>query len=88
MPFIIATYPYSAPISAAFIICCSDKVAGKGCFGASLMLEPQLVADCCAAMAAATNIPITVKCRIGADRRQMAGIELGEYVERLQEGWN
>lgn len=45
---------------------CSDKVAGKGCFGASLMLEPQLVADCCAAMAAATHVPITVKCRIGA----------------------
>ena len=45
---------------------CSDKVAGKGCFGASLMLEPRLVADCCAAMAAATDVPITVKCRLGA----------------------
>ena len=43
----------------------SEKVAGAGCFGASLMLEPELVASCCAAMAAVTSIPITVKCRLG-----------------------
>ena len=30
------------------------------------MLEPELVASCCAAMAAATSVPITVKCRLGA----------------------
>lgn len=52
-------------------------MAGKGCFGASLMLEPQLVADCCAAMAAATHVPITVKCRLGA-RRQLPASELLE----------
>jgi len=44
----------------------SPKVAGAGCFGASLMLEPELVAACCTAMAAVTSVPITVKCRLGA----------------------
>lgn len=46
--------------------CPSDKVAGAGCFGASLMLQPQVVAECCQAMQAATgDVPITVKCRLG-----------------------
>ncbi len=46
--------------------CPSDKVAGAGCFGASLMLQPQVVAECCQAMRAATgDVPITVKCRLG-----------------------
>src|SRR5947209_15555381 len=31
------------------------------------MREPQLVADCVAAMRAAVSIPVTVKCRIGVD---------------------
>lgn len=48
--------------------CPSDKVAGAGCFGASLMLRPELVAQCCAAMAEAVHpVPVTVKCRIGVD---------------------
>lgn len=48
--------------------CPSDRVAGKGCFGASLMLRPETVAACCRAAAAnAPGIPITVKCRIGVD---------------------
>ena len=46
--------------------CPSDRVQ-NGRFGACLMAEPQLVADCIAAMRAAVNIPITVKCRIGID---------------------
>ena len=47
--------------------CPSDRVAGSGCFGAALMREPQLVADCCAAMSDGVSgqVPITVKCRIG-----------------------
>ena len=47
--------------------CPSDRVAGSGCFGAALMREPALVADCCAAMSegAGGDVPITVKCRIG-----------------------
>jgi len=48
--------------------CPSDRVAGAGCFGAAMMLQPKLVAECCSAMArAAPGIPITVKCRIGVD---------------------
>lgn len=46
--------------------CPSDRVQ-KGAFGACLMKEPELVAECVAAMKAAVNIPITVKCRIGVD---------------------
>ncbi len=46
--------------------CPSDRVQG-GHFGACLMAEPQLVADCIAAMRAAVKIPVTVKCRIGID---------------------
>lgn len=46
--------------------CPSDRVQGGG-FGACLMREPALVADCVAAMRAATRLPVTVKCRIGVD---------------------
>lgn len=46
--------------------CPSDRVQA-GRFGACLMREPGLVADCVAAMCAATTLPITVKCRLGVD---------------------
>jgi len=46
--------------------CPSDRVQ-EGRFGACLMAEPALVADCVAAMKAAVKIPVTVKCRIGID---------------------
>ncbi len=46
--------------------CPSDRVQ-SGRFGACLMNEPDLVASCVAAMAAATTVPVTVKCRIGVD---------------------
>jgi tRNA-dihydrouridine synthase A len=46
--------------------CPSDRVQ-SGRFGACLMAEPDLVADCVAAMAAAATVPVTVKCRIGID---------------------
>jgi tRNA-dihydrouridine synthase A len=46
--------------------CPSDRVQ-SGRFGACLMREPALVADCFAAMQAAVAIPVTVKCRIGVD---------------------
>ncbi|MFT4269457.1 MAG: tRNA dihydrouridine(20/20a) synthase DusA [Pantoea sp.] len=46
--------------------CPSDRVqAGK--FGACLMREPDLVADCVAAMIGAVQIPVTMKCRLGVD---------------------
>lgn len=46
--------------------CPSDRVQ-SGRFGACLMAEPALVADCMAAMKAAVSIPVSVKCRIGID---------------------
>ncbi|MFN3498117.1 MAG: tRNA dihydrouridine(20/20a) synthase DusA, partial [Pannonibacter indicus] len=46
--------------------CPSDRVQ-SGSFGACLMQEPQLVADCVAAMKVVVKIPVTVKCRIGVD---------------------
>jgi tRNA-dihydrouridine synthase A len=46
--------------------CPSDRVQ-SGRFGACLMREPALVADCVAALRAAVAIPVTVKCRIGVD---------------------
>ncbi|MDP2212913.1 tRNA dihydrouridine(20/20a) synthase DusA [Phenylobacterium sp.] len=46
--------------------CPSDRVQ-SGRFGACLMREPALVAECMAAIAAAVDLPATVKCRIGVD---------------------
>ena len=48
--------------------CPSDRVQ-EGRFGACLMVEPALVADCVAAMKAAVKIPVTVKCRLGIDEQ-------------------
>lgn len=48
--------------------CPSEKVSGKGCFGAALMLEPKLVAEIMSAFnAGAGGIDASVKCRIGVD---------------------
>ncbi len=49
--------------------CPSDRVQA-GRFGACLMKEPAVVADCVAAMQAAVDIPITVKCRLGVDEQE------------------
>jgi tRNA-dihydrouridine synthase A len=46
--------------------CPSDRVQ-NGRFGACLMAEPQLVAECVNEMQSATNVPVTVKSRIGID---------------------
>lgn len=46
--------------------CPSDRVQ-NGRFGACLMLEPDLVADCISTMAAKVKIPVTTKTRIGVD---------------------
>ena len=46
--------------------CPSDRVQ-SGTFGAVLMRQPDLVADCVAAMQDAVDVEVTVKCRIGVD---------------------
>ncbi|MGJ7564020.1 tRNA dihydrouridine(20/20a) synthase DusA [Variovorax sp. GB1R11] len=54
--------------------CPSERVQ-RGAFGACLMNEPQLVADCVKAMVDVVDIPVTVKHRIGIDK-----IESYEFV--------
>ena len=46
--------------------CPSERVQ-KGSFGACLMAEPGLVADCVKAMQDATHLPVTIKHRVGID---------------------
>ena len=48
--------------------CPSDRVQ-SGAFGAVLMLQPGLVADCLRAMQDQARVPVTVKCRIGVDEQ-------------------
>ncbi len=62
--------------------CPSDRVQ-EGRFGACLMAEPQLVAECVQAMQAAVQIPVTVKCRIGIDERDSYA-QLCEFVQTVQ----
>ncbi len=49
--------------------CPSERVQ-RGSFGACLMAEPQLVADCVKAMADVVDLPVTVKHRIGIDKSE------------------
>jgi tRNA-dihydrouridine synthase A len=65
--------------------CPSDRVSA-GAFGASLMLDPQRVADCVAAMRAAVRVPVTVKLRIGVvDRSRPHDIPAGPAMQRFDE---
>ncbi|MFL6693400.1 MAG: tRNA dihydrouridine(20/20a) synthase DusA [Ramlibacter sp.] len=52
--------------------CPSERVQ-RGAFGACLMAEPQLVADCVKAMVDVVDVPVTVKHRIGIDRGEDYG---------------
>ncbi len=49
--------------------CPSDRVQ-NGRFGACLMREPALVAECMAAIGNAVRVPATVKCRLGVDEQE------------------
>jgi tRNA-dihydrouridine synthase A len=46
---------------------CPSPRVSKRCFGAKLMLEPDHVRELVHSMTRVSSIPITVKCRIGAD---------------------
>ena len=63
--------------------CPSDRVQ-SGRFGACLMAEPQLVADCMAAMINAVDIPVTIKSRIGIDRNDSLD-ELTTFIETVKQ---
>ena len=64
--------------------CPSSKVQ-KGKFGAVLMKDPKLVASCINMMKKATNIPITVKCRIGVDDMDEEK-HLDRFIEEVSSG--
>lgn len=61
--------------------CPSDRVQ-SGSFGAVLMENPALVAECVAAMIAVSTVPVTVKCRIGVDDQEPAEV-LPEFLARV-----
>ena len=61
--------------------CPSDRVQ-SGRFGACLMAEPQLVADCIQAMAETATAPVTVKCRIGIDEQDSMAF-LQRFIETV-----
>ena len=61
--------------------CPSDRVQ-SGRFGACLMAEPDLVAQCYTSMSEAVNIPVTVKCRLGIDDQNLKKT-LPEFIEKV-----
>ncbi|MBD3678904.1 MAG: tRNA dihydrouridine(20/20a) synthase DusA [Rhodobacteraceae bacterium] len=63
--------------------CPSDRVQ-SGCFGAVLMEQPGLVADCVAAMIEASPVEVTVKCRIGVDEQDPEKV-LPDFLRRVSE---
>lgn len=63
--------------------CPSDRVQA-GRFGACLMKEPDLVAECYAAMTKAVDVPVTVKCRLGVDEQDIEKTLPG-FLEKVSE---
>ncbi len=63
--------------------CPSDRVK-SGNFGACMMAQPELVADCVSAMMTKVSIPVTVKCRIGID--EMEGYQPLEHFINIVAG--
>ena len=77
--------------------CPSDRVQ-NGRFGACLMMEPELVAECVAAMGQVVSIPVTVKSRIGIDERDsyeelvyfvstVANAGCGAFIIHARKAW-
>ncbi|XP_010534243.1 PREDICTED: uncharacterized protein LOC104809852 isoform X1 [Tarenaya hassleriana] len=62
--------------------CPSPRVAGRGCFGARLMLEPKFVGEAMSVIAANTNASVTVKCRIGVDNHDSYN-ELCDFIYKV-----
>jgi tRNA-dihydrouridine synthase A len=61
--------------------CPSDRVQ-SGIFGAVLMQQPDLVAECVAAMVAVADVDVTVKCRIGVDDQEPRDVLPG-FLEKI-----
>ena len=63
--------------------CPSERVQ-RGSFGACLMADPKLVADCVKAMVDAVDVPVTVKHRIGIDKDERYGF-VRDFVGAVSE---
>ena len=63
--------------------CPSDRVL-SGSFGACLMKEPDLVASCVESMIDASDIPVSVKSRIGIDDMETYD-QLSDFIARIHE---
>lgn len=63
--------------------CPSDRVQ-SGCFGAVLMERPALVAECVSAMIRASDVEVTVKCRIGVDKQDSETV-LPDFIARMRD---
>lgn len=64
--------------------CPSDRVQ-KGRFGACLMAEPDLVRACVESMSRASDLPVSVKCRIGIDEQEDY-VDLLAFVDAVRAG--
>ncbi|KAM7509018.1 hypothetical protein LguiA_019471 [Lonicera macranthoides] len=62
--------------------CPSPKVAGHGCFGVTLMLDPKFVAEAMCVIAANCDVPVSVKCRIGVDDHDSYN-ELCDFIYKV-----
>ena len=61
---------------------CPSPRVKEGRFGACLMREPALVADCIAALSNGVELPVTVKCRLGVDDEDSDAL-LSEFVDTV-----
>jgi len=62
---------------------CPSKKVQKNKFGACLMKEPNLVADCLSKMQSVTKLPVTIKTRIGYDDKENYE-SLFKFIEKLK----
>ncbi|XP_021890782.1 uncharacterized protein LOC110809300 isoform X2 [Carica papaya] len=62
--------------------CPSPRVAGHGCFGVRLMLDPKFVGEAMSVIAANTDVPVSVKCRIGVDNHDSYN-ELCDFIYKV-----
>ena len=63
---------------------CPSKKVQKNSFGACLMKEPDLVAECLNEMVNSCNIPVTAKTRIGVDHIEDFDY-LNKFVNKIKE---
>lgn len=61
---------------------CPSARVKSGQFGACLMLDPVLVAECVSAMCRVVTVPVTVKCRIGVDEHDSYA-ELQQFIATI-----